>query len=144
MGAICSLILLFRGKVWCPQPAAGTQIKNGTRIAQTLHGLVFHGSIFDNISSVIFGFCFGFSRICKCCSTCKSWLFVLRFVLLLALSHCGNQRSVFITQWARSWWNLCPSGATCLPMLGNVLTHVGHAACPKMYCFRPKRYGFTT
>ena len=33
-------------------------------------------------------------------------------------------------KWATSVQLPCPSGATCLPMLGNVLTPGGHAACP--------------
>lgn len=66
--------------------------------------------------------------------------FVFRFVLLLALSHCGNQRSVFITQWARSWWNLCPSGATCLPMLGTLLAQKCIVFGLKGTGLLPKRY----
>ena len=33
--------------------------------------------------------------------------------------------------WAREEKELCPGGATCLPMLGNVLAPLGQAACPK-------------
>ena len=33
-------------------------------------------------------------------------------------------------KWATSVQLPCPSGATCLPMLGNVLTQSGHAAYP--------------
>ena len=33
-------------------------------------------------------------------------------------------------KWATSVQQPCPSGATCLPMLGNVLTQSGHAAYP--------------
>ena len=34
--------------------------------------------------------------------------------------------------WARNEKEMCPGGATCLPMLGNVLAPLGQAACPKM------------
>ena len=34
------------------------------------------------------------------------------------------------TFWATAWHKFCPIGATCLPLLGNVLTPLGHAACP--------------
>ena len=33
-------------------------------------------------------------------------------------------------KWATSVQQTCPSGATCLPMLGNVLAQSGHAAYP--------------
>ena len=33
---------------------------------------------------------------------------------------------------ARNEKEMCPGGATCLPMLGNVLAPLGQAACPKM------------
>ena len=36
-------------------------------------------------------------------------------------------------KWATSVQQTCPSGATCLPMLGNVLAPSGHAACPKLH-----------
>ena len=35
-------------------------------------------------------------------------------------------------KWATSVQQTCPSGVTCLPMLGNVLAPSGHAACPKL------------
>ena len=57
-----SQINLFRVVVVCPQPSAWTQIKKETRIARTLHGLVFHGSFFDIIELMILGFdLFGFA-----------------------------------------------------------------------------------
>ena len=34
--------------------------------------------------------------------------------------------------WARNEKEMCPGGATCLPMLSNVLAPLGQAACPKM------------
>ena len=34
--------------------------------------------------------------------------------------------------WARNEKEMCPGGATCLPMLGNVLAPLGQAACPEM------------
>ena len=34
--------------------------------------------------------------------------------------------------WARNEKEMCPGGATCLPMLGNVLAPLGQAAYPKM------------
>ena len=33
--------------------------------------------------------------------------------------------------WAREEKEMCPGGATCLPLLGNVLSPLGQAACPK-------------
>ena len=33
--------------------------------------------------------------------------------------------------WARKEKEMCPGGATCLPMLGNVLAPLGQGACPK-------------
>ena len=33
--------------------------------------------------------------------------------------------------WAREEKEMCSGGATCLPMLGNVLSPLGQAACPK-------------
>ena len=33
--------------------------------------------------------------------------------------------------WARHKKEMCPGGATCLPMLGNVLAPLGQGACPK-------------
>ena len=33
--------------------------------------------------------------------------------------------------WAREEKEMCPGGATCLPMLGNVLAPLGQRACPK-------------
>ena len=64
MDTILSLIYLFSVShrliyfvlSLCPQPSAGTQIKKKTRITQTLHGLVFHGSFFDIIELMILGF----------------------------------------------------------------------------------------
>ena len=143
MGAICSLILLFRGKVLCPQPSAWTQIKKETRIAQTLHGLVFYGSFFDVIELMIIGFLFGLSRICKCWSTSSSGS-LFSDLFLSSLIYCRNKRSIIITKWARSWQHFCPIGATCLPMLGTLLAPLGHAACPKTYCLIAKRHVVTT
>ena len=33
--------------------------------------------------------------------------------------------------WAREEKGMCPGGATCLPLLGNVLAPLGQRACPK-------------
>ena len=33
--------------------------------------------------------------------------------------------------WAREEKEMCPGGATCLPLLGNVLAPLGQRACPK-------------
>ena len=59
----------------CPQPSAGTQIKkwNTDSTDFTRIGL-FTDPFFDNISSVIFGFYFWFSRICKCWGT-SFWVY---------------------------------------------------------------------
>ena len=34
--------------------------------------------------------------------------------------------------WARHEKKMCPGGAMCLPMLGNVLAPLGQGTCPKM------------
>ena len=147
MGAICPLILLFRGKVWCPQPAAGTQIKNGTRIAQTLHGSVFHGSIFDNISSVIFGSWFWFSRICKCCSTSSSGcLFSALFscspwaIVEISVRYSLPNGHVLGGIYAQVGQRACPCWATCLPMLGTLLAQKCIVFGLKGTGLLPKRY----
>ena len=56
-----SQINLFRVVVVSPAFGRGTNQKK-TRITQTLHGLVFHGSFFDIIELMILGFdLFGFA-----------------------------------------------------------------------------------
>ena len=54
----------------CPWPSAGPQIKkwNTDSTDFTRIGL-FTDSFFDDIELMILGFCFGFSRICKCLGT---------------------------------------------------------------------------
>ena len=53
-----------------PSLRRGHKSKKETRISQTLHGVVFHGSFFLIIfGSVILGFCYGFIWICECWHT---------------------------------------------------------------------------
>ena len=40
--------------------------------------------------------------------------------------------------WAREEKEMCPGGATCLPLLGNVLALVGQRACPTWATCLPK------
>ena len=42
----------------------------------------------------------------------------------------GRSEWVLKCFWAYFEYHPCPLGATCLPLLGNVLAPHGHAACP--------------
>ena len=105
---------------------------------------------FDNISSVIFGFCFGFSRICKCCSTSSSGC------LFSALFSCSPWAIVGISVryslpnghvlggiYAQVGQRACPCWVTCLPMLGTLLAQKCIVFGLKGTGLLPKRYWFT-
>ena len=105
---------------------------------------------FDNISSVIFGFCFGFSRICKCCSTSSSGC------LFSALFSCSSWAIVEISVryslpnghvlggiYAQVGQRACPCWETCLPMLGTLLAQKCIVFGLKGTGLLPKRYWFT-
>ena len=150
MGAICPLILLFRGKVWCPQPAAGTQIKNESGWHRLYTDRSFTDPFFDNISSVIFGFCFGFSRICKCCSTSSSGcLFSALFscspwaIVEISVRYSLPNGHVLGGIYAQVGQRACPCWATCLPMLGTLLAQKCIVFGLKGTGLLPKRYWFT-
>ena len=46
-------------------------------------------------------------------------------------THTPSNARFVIHFWAQTGNEICPLGATCLPMLGNVLAPCGQRACPK-------------
>ena len=67
---LLSQIYLFRVAVVSPAFGGDTNQKKWNTDCIEEHGLVFSRiHFFYNISSMTFGFCFGFSRICKCWGT---------------------------------------------------------------------------
>lgn len=68
----------------------------------------------------------------------KRLVISIRFIFFIAVRYCiepCNDRSEIIivkdNKNSKKW-------ASCLPMLGTLLTQVGHAACPKWARFMPK------
>ena len=49
----------------------------------------------------------------------------------LGQTHTPSNARFVIHFWAQTGNEICPLGATCLPMLGNVLAPCGQRACPK-------------
>ena len=107
-----------------PSLRRGHKSKKETRISQTLHGLVFHGSFFLIIfGSVILGFCYGFIWICECWHTpfpgvlssdliFKTWLNPCMLLRALRLDSCHTGRpyesklsTVYLHD--RNRWRLC-------------------------------------
>ena len=123
----------------CPRPSAWTLIKkrNTDTTDLTRIGLsrIF---FFDIIWLMILGFGYGFIWICECWhtlfpSSTGFWSFVVNNkTKSVSVSNKGTNRVCQIGEkWATSVQQPCPSGVTCLPMMGNVLAHVGQRACPK-------------
>ena len=57
-------------------------------------------------------------------------------ISLRTLNLCSRSKGRYwcdekVGYWAREEKEMCPGGATCLPLLGNVLTPLGQRACPK-------------